>query len=369
MSNSNSSILRHFAPGWFASVMGTAVSAVAVFVFRDYVPFADALQIFFLLASVVLFLALVVPWTLRWFLHFDAVRADLRHPVSASFFPTMPISLLIIGIALEKTGHVFFDKQTLWNMIQSLWALGSAGILFFALVILSDFFQHDEMKWESASLGWLIPPVSALLVPVLGGSLAVEFAGTAWGAVNAVGSLMFLGIGGVLFLVVMTVVFARYVFHPLPPAHLAPTLWVGVAPTSILTIVAIKFVKPLSLFFAASPEAEKMLGFLSRPMGVMMWGFAFFWVLLAFFVTLSVHQKSPLPFALSWWAFVFPVGAFTVSSGVLYQAVPQPLFLWVGLTALLGLMGLWLVVTWRTLHGVWQGSIFQPHPVKPAVQK
>jgi tellurite resistance protein TehA-like permease len=144
---------------------------------------------------------------------------------------------------------------------------------------------------------------------------------------------------------------------------------VGVAPTSILTIVAIKFVKPLSLFFAASPEAEKMLGFLSRPMGVMMWGFAFFWVLLAFFVTLSVHQKSPLPFALSWWAFVFPVGAFTVSSGVLYQAVPQPLFLWVGLTALLSLMGLWLVVAWRTLRGAWQGSIFQPHPVKPAAQK
>jgi tellurite resistance protein TehA-like permease len=161
------------------------------------------------------------------------------------------------------------------------------------------------------------------------------------------------------------VVFARYIFHPLPPAQLAPTLWVGIAPTSILTILAIKLVKPLSVFFQASPEIEAMLNFLARPAAIVLWGFALFWLLLAFFVTLKVHQKSPLPFALSWWAFVFPMGAFTVASGVLYQAVPAAFFLWVGLAALTALFGIWLVVAWRTLQGAWQGSIFQPHQVKP----
>lgn len=364
MSNSTPSILRNFAPGWFASVMGTAVSAVAVFVFRDTVPFSTGLQIFFLIASTLLFLALIVPWTLRWFLHFDAVNSDLRHPVSAAFFPTMPISLLVIGIALEKTGHLFLSEQALLYTLQGLWLVGSAGILIFSLVILNTFFHHDEMKWETASLGWLIPPVSALLVPVLGGSLSIEFAGTAWGAVNMIASLLFLGIGGLLFIIVMTVVFARYIFHPLPPAQLAPTLWVGIAPTSIMTILAIKLVKPISVFFQASPDIEAMLNFLARPAAIVLWGFALFWLLLAFFVTLKVHQKSPLPFALSWWAFVFPMGAFTVASGVVYQAIPAAFFLWTGLTALTALFGIWLVVAWRTLQGAWQGSIFHPHQVK-----
>lgn len=364
MSNPPRSILRNFAPGWFASVMGTAVSAVAVFVFREFVPFSTGLQFFFLGAAVLSFAALIVPWIMRWFLHFDAVRADLRHPVSAVFFPTMPISLLVIGIALEKTGHLFLSEKVLWNTLQGLWLFGAGGIFIFALIILSTFFHHAEMKWETANLGWLIPPVSALLVPVLGGSLATEFAGTALGGFNLIASLVFLGFGGVLFIIVMTMVFARYIFHPLPPSQLAPTLWVGVAPTSILTVVVIRFVKPLSVFFQASPSAEEMLGFLSRPAAVMLWGFAFFWLLLAFFVTLNIHQKSPLPFALSWWAFVFPLGAFTVASGVLYQAIPSALFLWTGLLALAALMLVWLVVAGRTLQGVLQGSIFHAHAPK-----
>ncbi len=59
----------------------------------------------------------------------------------------------------------------------------------------------------------------------------------------------------------MSLVFIRYIFHPMPPSHLAPTLWVGIAPTSILTILALKFAKPLALFFQATPEIEQILTF------------------------------------------------------------------------------------------------------------
>jgi tellurite resistance protein TehA-like permease len=147
----------------------------------------------------------------------------------------------------------------------------------------------------------------------------------------------------------------------MPPAHLAPTMWVGIAPTSILTILVLKFVKPLALFFQATPEIELTLNFLSKPLGVMLWGFALFWLLLAIIVTLGVHQKLSLPFALSWWAFVFPVGAFTVSTGVLNQAIPLAIFQWVGISMLIFLLILWLVVIVNTLIGVWRGSIFGPH--------
>jgi tellurite resistance protein TehA-like permease len=147
----------------------------------------------------------------------------------------------------------------------------------------------------------------------------------------------------------------------MPPSHLAPTLWVGIAPTSILTILAIKFAKPLALFFQATPEVEQVLTFLSKPLGVMLWGFAMFWFLLALVITLGVHQKSSLPFALSWWAFVFPVGAFVVATGVLNQAIPLAFFQWTGIIALTFLLILWMVVAVNTVIGVWRGSIFVPH--------
>ncbi len=355
------SIIKTFAPGWFASVMGTGVIVIALFVFHSVFPFAKVLESFFLFVSITLFLILVVPWTLRWFLYPADVRNDLMHPVSGAFFPTMPISLLVIGIALEKAGVGLVAEDILWNILQTLWVLGSTGILIFALTILNDFFHKTDVQWETSTLGWLIPPVSALLVPVLGISLAVHFQGTTWGAVNLIASLIFTGFGSILFIFVMSLVFIRYIFHPMPPAHLAPTMWVGIAPTSILTILVLKFVKPLALFFQATPEIELTLNFLSKPLGVMLWGFALFWLLLAIIVTLGVHQKLSLPFALSWWAFVFPVGAFTVSTGVLNQAIPLAIFQWVGISMLIFLLILWLVVIVNTLIGVWRGSIFGPH--------
>jgi C4-dicarboxylate transporter/malic acid transport protein len=355
------SIIKTFAPGWFASVMGTAVTVVALFVFQSVFPFSKALETFFLLTSILLFLVLIIPWIMRWFLYPVDVRHDLSHPVSAAFFPTMPISMLIIGIALEKIGADFLSEYLLWNILQILWVAGTMGIFVFALAILNTFFHKTEVQWETSTLGWLIPPVSALLVPVLGISLSTHFQGTTWGAINLITSLIFTGFGSLLFIFVMSLVFIRYIFHPMPPAHLAPTMWVGVAPTSILTILALKFGKPLALFFQATPEIEQMLNFLSKPLAVMLWGFALFWLFLALIVTLGVHQKSPIPFALSWWAFVFPVGAFTVSTGVLFQAIPLAFFQWVGLSALTFLLILWLVVAANTVIGVGRGSIFAPH--------
>lgn len=360
------SIVKAFAPSWFATVMGTAVISIAVFSFQKVFPLATALQFFFLFAALLFFALAIVPWLLRWFLYFEDVWHDLNHPVSAAFFPTMPISLLVIGIALEKTGNQLMPEALLWPTLQTLWVLGAAGILIFALFIINIFFHKAEIDWQSSTLGWLIPPVSALLVPVLGASLFTHYAGTLWGEINLLGSLIFMGMGGFLFLFVMSVVFARYIFYALPPAHLTPTMWVGIAPTSILTILAFKLVKPLAIFFGAAPEIEQVLNFLSRPAGVIFWGFAFFWLLLALIVTFGVHRKSEFPFALSWWAFVFPLGAFSVATGVLYQAVPSAFFLWSGLAVLTFLLLLWLAVTLWTVLGILRGTIFASHSPKKA---
>ncbi len=354
-------IIQHFAPGWFAAVMGSAVIVVAVFVFRQFVPFAGPIQIGLLAFSIVLFLVLLIPWGLRWFRHPLAVRQDLNNPVSAAFFPTMPISLLIIGIALEKTAPAFLSETMLWRTLQVLWIVGSLGILGFALSLVTIFIEKPEVRPEASTLGWLIPPVSALLIPVLGLSLAGHFSGTPLGTVNLLGSLILLGVGSVLFVVILAMVFNRYIFHPLPPVHLTPTLWVGVAPTAILSITALRLVKPLKAAWGFSAQAEEALAMLFQMGAVALWGFAFFWLALAVILTVRVHTRTPLPFALSWWAFVFPLGAFTVSTGVVYQALPVDFFLWVGLTALAALFGLWLVTVFRTAQGAFKGTIFAPH--------
>lgn len=358
---SKSDIIRTFAPGWFASVMGTAVMVVAIFVFQDAAPFAKAGQLFFLALSLLMLIAIYIPWIMRWILHFKQTWQDLTHPVSAAFFPTMPISLIIWGIAFEKAGPIFMSEETILPILQVLWFTGTAGIAFFAIIILGLRFLKPELKWQVANLGWLIPPVSALIVPVLGNSLATSYAGTTLGDFNLIVSLIFLGMGSVLFLFVMGAVFSRYLFHDLLPAHLAPTIWIGIAPTAILTIIVIKMVKPIGLYFNISTEAAQILGVLAKIAGISLWGFAFFWLILAILITWGHHRKVALPFAMSWWAFTFPLGAFIVSTGVIYQAFHVAFFQWIGLTALAGFAVIWVGVATRTVKGIVSGTIFQPH--------
>ena len=356
--NFKTDIVQHFAPGWFASVMGTAVTVVALFVFKDFIPFAASLQFFFLGMATLLFIIFFIPWLLRWFLYFDRVKTTLNHPVSASFYPTMPISLIVIGIAIEKAPH-FLPETVLLPLLQILWFTGAAGIAFFAMIILNIKFMKPGVDLKMANMGWLIPPVSALLVPILGGSLATAYAGTTLGTINLIASLIFLGIGSLLFIFVMGAVFTRYISHDLLPAHLAPTIWVGIAPTSILAIAAVKFTPVVAAYFQASEMVKEVFGILGKAMSVSLWGFAFLWTLLAILITLQHHKKINIPFAMSWWAFTFPLGAFVVSTGVVYGAIGGSFFVWIGLSALGALLIIWSVVFLKTLRGILSGELLK----------
>jgi len=351
--------IRNFAPGWFASVMGTAVVVIAIYVFQDSIPFAKFLQIFFFSLAVLMFVVIFIPWILRWFFYFEQVKADLNHPVFGAFYPTMPISLIIIGIALEKVGPLFVPEEILLPLLQFLWFSGSAGIAYFAITILNISFMKPDLNWDIANMGWLIPPVSALIVPILGGSLSVAYAGTTLGEINLIASLIFLGVGSLLFIFVMGAIFTRYLFHDLLPAHLAPTIWIGIAPTSILTIIAIKLVGPITVFFDTSNEVADVISVISKVIGLSLWGFAFFWVILVIIVTAHHHKVIAIPFAMSWWAFTFPLGSFIVATGIIHKAIGGAFFQWIGLAALTGLILIWSMVFIRTLRAVISGEIFE----------
>lgn len=354
-------VVRHFPPSWFALVMGTAVAVPAVTSMQKVIPFAEPIKLFFLITAAIEFFMVLIPWVLRWLWFPGEALESLKHPVSAAFVPALPISLVIGGIALEKTGSAFMSEGVLITTLQSLLVLGSFGILILAIIILAEFFHKTDLPWGAASLGWLIPPVSTLIVPLLGFSMADHTAGSIWQKINLFGSLIFSGLGFFLFMFMMGTVFTRYLFHPMPPAQLTPTFWIGVAPTSILSIISIKSVPALALFFAVTESVSQTLGFLSIILSIGLWGFAFFWLLLALWFTFMYVRKSSLDFALSWWAFIFPLGAFVVATGVLFSATGESFFLTIGLFFLLMFFTFWVFVFFRTLQGIRSGKLFFPH--------
>jgi tellurite resistance protein TehA-like permease len=94
----------------------------------------------------------------------------------------------------------------------------------------------------------------------------------------------------------------------------------------------------------------------------LIWGFGAFWLVLALLFTWSVRKIAPLPFSLTWWAFTFPLGAFTLGSQRLSEVTGLTTPLAFGWLAWVLLAGIWTLTLLKTIGGVASGKLFQPHP-------
>ena len=134
---------------------------------------------------------------------------------------------------------------------------------------------------------------------------------------------------------------------------LAPTVWIQVAPISVIPVSLLNLAEQLPV-----PVANNGL----LLVGLLFWGFGVWWVVMASLLTLSARAAGQLPFALSWWGFTFPIGAFVAESLRLSKLLGWSTVFGVGVATWLLLCFLWFVTAIRTARGVASGAIFQPHP-------
>lgn len=349
--------VRHFNPAWFAAVMGTAVVPLAIsFVDASWVDYVAAV---FIVLSVLLFFLILVPWTLRFFLFPEAIRDDLRHPIAASFFPTMPIAIVVVALDLLKYPDLLFSSSTSEDIAFWLWLMGTVGIYVAGFVVLPRIYQSDTVELSHANFGWFIPPVANLLIPVGGLELAVLFPERF--ELTFLISMVSLGIGLVLFVYVGALVYHRYVLEVLPPSRFAATSFIAIAPTAIVSVCLFKLIQ---LFEAGTPlgiSAEAVRAF--SVLGILVaWGFAVWAFAMAVVIVASYVRNLGLPYALSWWAYTFPLGALAVSTGVVWNVTGFESVHWIYVGLVAAVFGVWITVATQTAVAVWTGTVLEsPH--------
>lgn len=350
-----SRIIEDFSPAWFAAVMGTAVVPLAVSFLDPTI--ARPISAVFMVLSIAMFAVAFVPWTLRFFLYPDAVKRDLSHPVAGSFFPTMPIALIIIALGFLKYPDMFASVATSREVAWWLWIVGSVGIYIIGFTVLPRIFHHKEVDLAHASFGWYIPPVSKLLIPVAGFELAAIFPDRFELAFGL--SMVSLGIGFLLFLFVGSLVYQRYVLETLPPSKLAATSFIAVAPTAILAVVLFKLMHLFEANAAFGIEPEVVVG-VAKLAIVALWGFAAWAFVMALVIVVSYAPRSELPYALSWWAFTFPSGALAVATGVAWRVTGFTTIHWFYWFTVAFLLVVGTVVAVRTALGMVTRQVFVP---------
>lgn len=269
--------LENFPVSFFSMVMGLAGFTIAWEKTEAVLGLPYSVSQIMLVITLLTFVVLLGVYALKIVRHREAVYAELSHPIKLSFFPAISISLLLLSIALLKIQ----PQLAFW-----FWAVGASLHFVMMLFVLNSWINHEHFKIQHMNPAWFIPAVGNVLVPVAG----VDF-----GYIDV--SWFFFSIGLLFWIVLLTILMNRVLFHSPLPEKLEPTLFILIA-----------------------PPAVGFLAYLKLAGGID--GFAHILYNLALFFTLFLLTQIPrlkrLPFFLSWWAYSFPLAAITISTWVMY---------------------------------------------------
>ena len=311
--------VEHFPVAFFATVMGMAGLAIAWEKGRHVLgldwPVGEVL-----VGVVALQLAVVLGLFLLKVLRYpQAVMEDLRHPAKLSFFPTISINLLLLAIGLLPWAP---------EAARGLWIAGAALHLVFTLYVMNVWIHHTHFEVHHLSPAWYIPVVGNVLVPVAG--VPLGYLEVSW---------FFFSIGMVFWLVLLTIIFYRVLFHQPLPERLMPTLFILIAPPAVGFIA----------YFKLSGGLD--------PFGRVLYGAALF---LALLLLVQIRRFARLQFFLSWWAYSFPLAAMTIASLVMYEATGLAGYRAIGLGLLALTTAVVLLLLVRTAGAIRQYRICVP---------
>jgi tellurite resistance protein len=303
----------------FGSVMGLTGLSVAWRLAALRYPLPGLVADLIGWGALAAFLALAAAYGMKAVTAWPTVVAEFRHPIAGNLFGTVLISLLLLPLVLVRVSPL---------LAQGVWILAAAGMLVFAVVIVSRW-MSSRQQLAHATPAWIVPVVGLLDVPLAAPVLGLPHT-------QAV-TLLALSVGLFFAVPLFTLVFARLVFEePLAPA-MRPTLMILVAP----------FVVGFSSYAAT---LERIDAFAE---GLFLIG------LFVFVILVSLLRDLPrcCPFRVSWWAVSFPAAATAVAALRYAEHAQSGLADGLALLLLAFATGLIGALALRTLTGIARGEL------------
>ena len=352
-------ILRGFHPGWFGAVLGTGIVGVAAYLNpgdqTGLLRAAHAIGVAVVILAWLVAVAIAVPYLLRLRRHPDAAAADLHHPFTGALYATFPAAILVLAVATATVGSSLLSTDAVVAIVAVLAAVG--GVATFATGVLFTYvlFSSDDLATESANGGWFIPPVASMIIPLTLIPLLPHVSASNGRLLLFAGYAAF-GLGFFLFLLVAAVLFGRLIFHALPPAQLAPSLWIGLGPISVGSLALLRLGAAGKPFWGSEAATVQTVSSLAAAA---FWGFGLWWLATAALLLGRYLRRGGLPYSVGLWAVAFPLGAYTVATLQLARSWHTGALEWVGAALFILLVGFWILVSASTLRAIRTGAAWK----------
>lgn len=265
--------LAHYPVTFFAIGMGMLGLTLAIRSAEHSFQVPQVASVWVLGLSVLMLGAVALFYLAKALRHPAEVKAEWKHPVRIAFFPAMSISTLLLATALV---------DPMPGLALGLWLAGVTAQGVLALAVIGAWIGHRAFQPAHLTPAWFIPAVGNVIVPLAGARLGyVEL------------SWLFFSGGLVFWLVLLTLVMNRLMFHDPLPGKMVPTLMILIAPPAVAFVAWLRLTGEVGAF------------------GHILLSLAYVFALV---VVTQLPRFRNMPFALSWWALSFPLAALAIAS-------------------------------------------------------
>ncbi|MET8447607.1 TDT family transporter [Streptomyces sp. NPDC005209] len=357
--------VRHLGPNWYACVMGTAALGSTGVVLPGYPEGVRMAGTGLWALSLLLLVTLLAARALHWTHHRDQARADLLDPGTAPFYGCLSMALLAVGGGALTVGRDWIGTTAAVALDSVLFVAGTVIGLAAAVTVPYLMAVRHRIEPGQATPVWLLPLVAPMVSAALGPALVPHLPAGQPRQTLLLACFALFGLSLLATLLMLPLVFARLITSGPLPLALTATLFLVLGPLGQSTTAVGAFADTAPGVVPA-PYAQGF-GMLAVLYGVPVMGFALLWLGLAG-ALVARARRGGMGFAMTWWAFTFPVGTCVTGSAAL--ARHTGLAVYDGLTvALYGvLVAAWLAAAAGTVRGLVRGELLagpRTAPVAP----
>ncbi|TGE33635.1 C4-dicarboxylate ABC transporter [Desulfosporosinus sp. Sb-LF] len=352
--------IKYLAPGWFAMIMGTGGLANILYQWQTVFFAGHILGMVLAILADVLYFVVLVPWIIRWISFFEYAQRDLHHPVAGNFFVTMPVATVIVGTNIYTIWSGYLGGSLTFILTTSAWIIANVGVIFFTFYTTFRIMQLEVApNPETTNFSWIMAPIANMALLLIGNpvlNLSLKYAPT-WSMSILMANIAMFGIGFFLFIFISAVIFVRLVQHPLPPAGLTPTFGIFLSAIGLAVSAIVDIAKNAQNMGVLSSVDLANIG------AAIIWGFGIWVVGIIGMICFYHSRREGIPFGLGWWAFIFPLAAYTIASQKIAAIFHSPLTYGYGAFLTILLILLWFYVFLKTVVGVVSGRLFMGSPI------